>query len=383
VHLGDYDYDLPPELIAQVPAETRDAARLLVLERSTGQVRHAAVRELPAFLRPGDLLICNDTRVSPARLHCRAASAGAVELLVLGTFLEGGAPSPPGAGTGSAGTQVWQCLGRPAKRLRPGSALVLPGGALATVAERRNDGRYALRVDATVDLRALLARHGEIPLPPYIKRPDGPLALDRERYQTVFAARDGAVAAPTAGLHFTPALLAALDAVGVQRATVTLAVGPGTFLPVRAEDVREHHMDAEWAEVPAATRAAIDRTKAAGGRVIAVGTTTARALESDGARRLPTVRPALVEGRPSTGSGRTVGSRRPVSDGGFWADAFIMPGFRFRVVDALLTNFHLPRSTLLLLVSAFAGRERMLETYAIAVRERYRFYSYGDAMLIA
>jgi S-adenosylmethionine:tRNA ribosyltransferase-isomerase len=336
--LADYDYDLASDLIAQVPAEERDAARLLVVGRSSGGLRHAIVRELPRYLRAGDLLVFNDARVRAARLHCRAASGGAVELLVLG----------------QRAPQLWSCLGRPAKRLRPGSALVLPGGAPATVVERLAEGRYAVQVGAAVDLPALLAHHGEIPLPPYIKRPDGPLALDRERYQTVFAAHDGAVAAPTAGLHFTPALLKALDAAGVQRAALTLVVGAGTFLPVRAEDARDHHMEAEWAELPAATVEAIEGTKATGGRVIAVGTTTARALES--------------------------WARAP---GGFWADAFILPGFRFRVVDALLTNFHLPRSTLLMLVSAFAGRERILETYTVAVRERYRFYSYGDAMLIA
>jgi len=344
--LADYDYDLPPELIAQLPATDRDAARLMVMERASGALQHALVRDLSRFLRAGDLLIFNDARVRPARLHCRTASGGAVELLLLSER----APAE------------WACLGRPAKRLRPDSELLLPGGARATVAERLGDGRYAIRC-AGVDVPALLAAHGELPLPPYIKRPDGPLALDRERYQTVFAAHDGAVAAPTAGLHFTPALFAGLEDIGVARVTLTLVVGPATFLPVRNDDVRAHRMEGEWVELPAATVDMIARTKAAGGRVIAVGTTTTRALES-----------AAQHARAAGASA--------LRAGGFWADAFILPGFSFQVVDALLTNFHLPRSTLLMLVSAFAGRERMRAAYAVAVRERYRFYSYGDAMLI-
>jgi S-adenosylmethionine:tRNA ribosyltransferase-isomerase len=336
LRLADYDFRLPLELIAQTPAGERDAARLLVLDRAVSALRHAGVRALPQLLRPGDLLIFNDTRVRAARLHCRTASGGAVELLVVA----------------QRGANVWSCLGRPAKRLRAGTALRLPNGGEAVVSARTDAGRYAVDF-AGCDVDALMAEHGELPLPPYIRRRSGPLPLDRDRYQTVFAAHDGAVAAPTAGLHFTPALLAALDAAGVQRATLTLAVGPGTFLPVRTDDVREHRMEPEWAEIPAATAAAIARTKANRGRVIAVGTTTARALESSGG-----------------------------AAGGLWADAFILPGFHFRVIDALLTNFHLPRSTLLMLVSALAGRERILAAYAAAVAEGYRFYSYGDAMLI-
>jgi S-adenosylmethionine:tRNA ribosyltransferase-isomerase len=349
MRLADYDYELPPELIAQTPAAERDGARLLVLERSAGGLRHGAVRELPRWLRAGDLLVFNDARVRPARLHCRSAGGGAVELLLL-------AESMP---------RLWSCLGRPAKRLRPGAALALPGGGAAQVREHAGAGRYAIEFDAAIDVPALLARYGELPLPPYIKRPDGPLAVDGERYQTIFAARDGAVAAPTAGLHFTPALLAALDAAGVRRACLTLVVGPGTFLPVRADNVRDHRMEPEWVELPTATAAAVVQTRAAGGRVIAVGTTSARALES--AARASALDPG----------GAVAGGTRS-----FWADAFILPGFRFQVVDALLTNFHLPRSTLLMLVSALAGRERILAAYAVAVRERYRFYSYGDAMLI-
>jgi S-adenosylmethionine:tRNA ribosyltransferase-isomerase len=340
--LAEFDYDLPADLIAQVPAPTRDGARLMVLPGAGEAPRHDVVRNLSAWLRAGDLLVFNDARVRPARLFGRAGGGGAVELLLL-------AARPDG---------TWSCLGRPAKRLRPGAAVQLPDGSTARVVERLAPGRYA--VAFATDVRALLARHGELPLPPYIKRPDGPLPLDRERYQTVFARRDDAVAAPTAGLHFTPALLAALEAAGVARAGLTLDVGPGTFLPVRDDDVAGHHMDAEWAELPAETAAAITATRAAGGRVIAVGTTTTRALES---------------------AARRAGGDA-LASGGSWADVFILPGFRFRVIDGLLTNFHLPRSTLLMLVSAFAGRARVLAAYETAVRERYRFYSYGDAMLI-
>jgi S-adenosylmethionine:tRNA ribosyltransferase-isomerase len=341
VLLTDYDYDLPPELIAQTPAPARDAARLLVLDKRTGEIAHRGIRALPELLRRGDLLVLNDTRVRPARLACRGPSGGAIELLVLGEVTPG----------------VWSCLGRPAKRLRPGTAVRLPDGGTAVVRARTQPGRYEVEFPAATDVEALLARHGELPLPPYIRRPAGPLPLDRERYQTVFAAREGAAAAPTAGLHFTPDLLAALDRAGVERAYVTLAVGPATFLPVRVDDARQHRLEPEWAELPAAAAAAIGRARDRGGRVIAVGTTTTRALESAAAHEL--------------------------AAGAFWADAFILPPYRFRVVDGLLTNFHLPRSTLLMLVSAFAGRERVLHAYAAAVRERYRFYSYGDAMLIA
>ncbi len=363
--LADYHYDLPAQLIAQGPAAARDAARLLVVERAGGALRHAVVRELQQFLRAGDLLVVNDARVRPARLRCRGAAGGAVELLLVA----------------ETAAHRWTCLGRPARRLRPEAVLALPDGGAAVVRGRAGPGRSEIEFGADVDVPALLARYGALPLPPYINRPDGPLALDRERYQTVFAERDGAVAAPTAGLHFTPGLLAALDAAGVQRASLTLAVGPGTFLPVRADDVREHHMEAEWAELPVETVEAIARTKSGGGRNIAVGTTTVRALESAAAGA--GVAPAVPRHEaPSRAGARLRPGRPPPLQRAFWADAFILPGFSFRVVDALLTNFHLPGSTLLMLVSAFAGRERMLETYALAVRERYRFYSYGDAMLI-
>jgi S-adenosylmethionine:tRNA ribosyltransferase-isomerase len=341
VDLADFDYVLPPELIAQTPPERREGGRLMVLGRRDGAIRHAMVADVAGHLRAGDVLVVNDTRVRPARLFGRAESGAGVELLAL-SALE---PSS------------WQCLGKPAKRLRDGARLALPESVTAMVEKGLGGGRYVVRF-STDDVTGLLERHGEVPLPPYIKRPDGPLPADRERYQTVFARSAGAVAAPTAGLHFSDALLERVTAAGVEIASLTLHVGPATFLPVRDEDVRRHHLDAEWARIPAATLDLLRRARERGGRVIAVGTTTTRALESAAGR-----------------------SEQEVANG-FLADAFIRPGFPFRVVDGLLTNFHLPRSTLLMLVSAFAGRDRVLAAYAAAVEARYRFYSYGDAMLI-
>jgi S-adenosylmethionine:tRNA ribosyltransferase-isomerase len=341
VALSDFQFDLPAELIAQLPAERRDHARLMVLDRGHRTVQHTDVRALPQHLQPGDVLVVNDTKVLPARLFGRTLSGGAVELLLIRP----------------TGTAAWLCLGKPGRRLRQGAGLRFPEGVRAEVTARHEDGRVTVTFDETVPLPALLERHGEIPLPPYIRRPDGPLPLDQTRYQTIFASSPGAVAAPTAGLHFTDELVAAIEARGVQVARLTLHVGPGTFLPVRCDDLRLHKMDAEWCDIPDATAALITRVKSSGGRVVAVGTTTTRALES--AADAGTVRP-----------------------GGRWAGLFITPGYRFRVVDALFTNFHLPGSTLLLLVSAFAGPEPTLAAYAEAVAQRYRFYSYGDAMLI-
>src|SRR6185369_2696537 len=233
VLLADYDYDLPPELIAQMPATERDGGRLLAVDRHGTGLRHATIRNLPQLLRRGDLLVFNDTRVRPARLQCRSVSGGAVELLVLA----------------EAGPGVWSCLGRPAKRLRAGMTVVLPDGGRAVVGASTAPGRYAVEFPGGLDVEALLNRHGQLPLPPYIRRPDGPAPVDRERYQTVFAAHDGATAAPTAGLHFTTELLAALDAAGIERAFVTLAVGPATFLPVRVDNAREHQLEPEWVEL--------------------------------------------------------------------------------------------------------------------------------------
>ena len=355
---SDFDYELPSERIAQAPADPRDSARMLVCERASGAVRHRTVRDLPEELAAGDLLVVNDTRVLPARLAARRASGGAVELL----FLE---PSAPGA------RGHWRALVRPARKLRVGEELLGPGGLVARAIEReREPGGEAgavwtvalddpARPERTVE--DLLERHGRVPLPPYIERAragDARDPVDREAYQTVFAEHRGAVAAPTAGLHFTPELLGRLEDARVERASVTLHVGLGTFQPVVAEDLDEHRMHAERFVLPEATASAVAAARARGARVVAVGTTTVRVLESC----------AADDGRLRAGAGET--------------RLFVRPGTRFRAIDALLTNFHLPRSTLLMLVSALLGRERTLELYAEAVRREYRFFSYGDAMLV-
>jgi len=347
VTLSDFHFDLPPELIAQVPAERRDRARLLVLDRLSGALTHAHVDALPNHLRAGDLLVVNDTKVIPARLFARTAANRAVEVLLIRPVSER-----------QTSAESWLCLGKPAKRLRAGTELSFPEGICATISTVHGNGHYTIAFDGKSTVQSLLDRHGEIPLPPYIRRPDGPLPLDLTRYQTVFASVPGAIAAPTAGLHFTDELMAAVLRRGAEIVRLTLHVGPGTFLPIRSEHVAEHVMTPEWCNIPVATAARIRDVKAAGGRIVAVGTTTTRALEAAAA------------------------DSEIVASGARWADCFITPGFRFRVVDALFTNFHLPGSTLLLLVSAFAGSERILRTYNEAICDGYRFYSYGDAMLI-
>lgn len=339
MRLADLDYPLPEALIAQEPAPERGGARLLVAERGA-PLRHATVRDLPAFLRAGDCLVLNDTRVLPARVRGRRPTGGRLEVLFV----------RPLAG------DEWQVLVRGAPR--PGEAVHLPE-ATGTWVAAESDGLWRLRVDAPERVPAWLERVGEVPLPPYIRRPDGPTAADRERYQTVFATVPGAVAAPTAGLHFTPELLAALEAAGVTTARLTLHVGPATFQPLREDDLDRVRLGPERWAVPAATAERVNRTRAAGGRIVAVGTTSVRALESA----------ADAEGRLGAGEGETT--------------LFVRPGHRFRCVDALLTNFHLPRSPLLALVAAFAGWERVRGAYDEAVARGYRFYSYGDAMLLA
>jgi S-adenosylmethionine:tRNA ribosyltransferase-isomerase len=341
--LSDFAFPLPPRLIAQEPTAERTAARLLVWDRAGDARVHAHVADLPRWIRPGDVFVFNDTKVIPARLYGRTDTGAAVELLVLRANADG----------------TWRCLGRPGKRLRLGARVTFAGagsGAAGTVAAVSGDGRFDVGFDT--DVFALLSACGEVPLPPYIKRPDGPMPFDRERYQTTFAHHPGAVAAPTAGLHFTPALLDELRHGGAEITFLTLHVGPGTFLPVRVDDLADHTMEDEWCAVPTATAALINRARAERRRVIAVGTTATRALES------------------------SVAANGELQAGAHWADRFIRPGDRFRVVDALFTNFHLPESTLLALVCAFAGRERTLAVYAEAVRLGYRFYSYGDAMFI-
>jgi len=343
--VADFDFDLPSALIAQTPAEPRGASRLLVLDRRTGVIRHHHVSDLPGLLQPGDLLAVNDTKVFPARLlgH-RVPSGGQVECLLIRR---------------DAGDR-WEALMHPGQKLGPG-ARVRFGGPPAVhgeVLERRFFGRRLIRLwtDEGGDVDAAIDAIGHVPLPPYIKRPDQD--EDRRRYQTVFAARRGSVAAPTAGLHFSAALLERLAARGVERASITLHVGYGTFKPVRVARVEDHHVDPERFDVSPATAAAVNRALDEGRRVIAVGTTTTRTLEAVAGAH---------GGRLAAGAGET--------------DLFIYPGFEFRIVGGLLTNFHLPRSSLLMLVCAFAGRERVLAAYRDAVAAGYRFYSYGDAML--
>ncbi|BBK43143.1 S-adenosylmethionine:tRNA ribosyltransferase-isomerase [Allostella vacuolata] len=335
---ADFDFDLPADRIAQAPARPRDAARLLAIGR---ELADHGVRDLPRLLRPGDLLVSNDTRVIPARLTGRRGAATVEVTLHL-----------------REGEDRWLAFARPAKRLRPGDIVQFADDLSAEVTGKGEGGEVALRFSAAGPaLLAALERHGRMPLPPYIRggtEGDG----DRADYQTLFAARDGAVAAPTAGLHFTPDLLAALDAAGIRRTVVTLHVGAGTFLPVKAERAADHRMHAEWGEVGPEAVAAIDQARARGGRVVAVGTTSLRLLEAA----------AGEAGRVRPFSGTT--------------DIFILPGYRFQVVDLLMTNFHLPRSTLFMLVSALAGLDRMRAAYAHAIAAGYRFYSYGDACLI-
>jgi S-adenosylmethionine:tRNA ribosyltransferase-isomerase len=342
--LAGFDYALPPDRIAQEPADPRDAARLLVVDRRSDALRDASVGDLGRYLRAGDCLVVNDTRVLPARLLGRVGERD-VELLLLH-------PVGPGG-------DEWAALLRPARRCPVGTTVMLADGAAgATVTLQEGLGRARVRLDGSGPVEAFLEAHGLPPLPPYIRRYRKPGGEDWARYQTVYARQPGAVAAPTAGLHFTPELLRGLEAQGVDLQRVTLHIGPGTFRPVRVEQVAEHRVEAERFEVPPATAAAMGRARREGGRVVAVGTTTVRALEAL----------ARPDGSVAPGAG--------------WTDLTIVPGHPFRAVDALLTNFHLPRSSLLLLVSAFAGRERVLRAYAHAIPAGYRFYSYGDAMLV-
>jgi S-adenosylmethionine:tRNA ribosyltransferase-isomerase len=351
MRVSAFDFELPEELIAQ-EAAPRGESRLLVLERETGAIQHGVIRDLPDWLRAGDLLVVNDTRVFAARLlGTRVPSGGAVECLLL-------APPVPDAD----GSAVCDALVHPGQKLKPGALVRFSadgGEIIGEVLERRHFGRRRIRLDVRSggDLDTVIERLGHMPLPPYIRRADR--KDDRDRYQTVFAAVRGSVAAPTAGLHFTPALLEALDRRGVGRVAVTLHVGYGTFKPVRTESVSEHVVDPEPYEISPVAAERINATRTTGGRVVAVGTTTTRALED-----------AAIRGGGNVAAGRAE------------AVAFIYPGFAFQVIDGLLTNFHLPRSSLLMLVAAFAGRQRVLAAYRDAVAQRYRFYSYGDAMLV-
>jgi len=337
------DYELPEALIAQHPAARREDSRLLVVERSTGALTDARFSDLGHWLEPGDVLVVNETRVRPARLMVRRPTGGRVELLFV---------RPE-----SGGGERWRVLARPARHAAVGARLATPDEALTVeVVGEGEQGERVVRV-VSGSLDAVLREQGEIPLPPYIHR--APTAEDSERYQTVYARLDGAVAAPTAGLHFSVQLLDSLAAAGIHRVPVTLHVGPGTFRPIIAEDPRDHEMEEEWFEVSESAAAAMRAARERGGRIVAVGTTTVRALES-------------MADACAGGIGAISG----------WTRKYIVPPYTFRAVDALITNFHLPRTTLLLLVAACAGEERLRAAYAHAVGERYRFYSYGDAMMV-
>ncbi|MBR4941741.1 MAG: tRNA preQ1(34) S-adenosylmethionine ribosyltransferase-isomerase QueA, partial [Clostridia bacterium] len=335
----DFRYDLPEELIAQTPLEKRDSSRLLVLDRATGEVSHRHFYDITDYLRPGDCLVLNDSRVLPARLLGRRPSGGAVELLLLKDL----------------GDKQWECLARPGRRLKEGQEVIFGDGELTAVVRRvKEDGNRVVEFFFEGIFLEVLERLGKMPLPPYIKAE----LENQERYQTVYSREVGSAAAPTAGLHFTPELLDKVRAMGVKTAFVTLHVGLGTFRPVKAEDISEHHMHSELCMISEETAEILNETKRAGGRIICVGTTSCRTLESLAADD---------------------GSFGPSSRD---TEIFIFPGYEFKAMEGLITNFHLPESTLVMLVSAFAGREKVLGAYEKAVAEKYRFFSFGDAMLI-
>ena len=385
--VADFDYNLPKDLIAQQPLAQRDASRMLVLERETGKVHDAMFSDIGTWLRKGDLLVLNNTKVIPARVFGRLPTGGTLELLLLRQLEPG----------------VWEALARPSRKARPGTAVQF-GSHVATIVERKPEGMHVVRFDPP-DISGLQQAQGEVALPPYIKEKCG----DYGRYQTVFAQVDGAIAAPTAGLHFTPELLGALRQAGIETAIVTLHAGLGTFRPVKADKVEEHVMHPEEFELPAVAAEQVNHALAEGRRVVCVGTTTVRVLEGQATE----VRSQNAEGRMQSVPGGEenrqgrqerqeadlAGSQNresPVSSvqcpvsGRAWrvrpgkgqTNLYIYPGYQWKVVGALLTNFHVPKSTLLMLVSAFAGRDKVLAAYRRAIEQRYRFYSFGDAMLV-
>lgn len=336
---SDFYYDLPEELIAQTPLQQRDSSRLMVLNRQSGEVTHKHFYDIVDYLQPGDCLVMNDSRVLPARLLGHRPTGGAVEVLLLRDL----------------GDKCWECLCKPGRKMQPGSEVIFGNGELtATVREVREDGNRVVEFHYEGIFLEVLERLGKMPLPPYIKEE----LQDQERYQTVYSREIGSAAAPTAGLHFTQDLLEKIRQKGVKEAFVTLHVGLGTFRPVKAEQITDHHMHAELCMMSQETADILNETRRSGGRIICVGTTSCRTLES------------LVQ-----------------EDGSFaasskWTEIFIYPGYSFKAMDGLITNFHLPESTLVMLVSAFAGREQVLNAYKEAVKERYRFFSFGDAMYI-
>ena len=335
----DFYYDLPEELIAQTPLEQRDSSRLLVLDRKTGHLQHRHFFDIIEFLKPGDCLVLNNSRVLPARLIGHRPTGGAVEVLLLRDL----------------GDEKWECLCKPGRKMQVGSQVIFGDGELtATVREIREDGNRVVEFHYEGIFLEVLERLGKMPLPPYIKAE----LKDQERYQTVYSKEVGSAAAPTAGLHFTQELLEKVREMGVKTAFVTLHVGLGTFRPVKAEEITDHHMHSELCMISQETADILNETKAAGGRIVCVGTTSCRTLES-------------LAGEDGTFQASSK-----------WTEIFIYPGYQFKAMDALITNFHLPESTLVMLVSAFAGRESVLHAYEEAVRERYRFFSFGDAMFI-
>lgn len=337
---SDFDFELPEDLIAQTPLERRDTSRLLTLDKATGETGHYHFYDLPRFLRPGDCLVLNDSRVLPARLIGRRPSGGACEVLLLV----------------DRGDNLWECLVRPGRKLRPGAQVIFGEGQLtASIEAEAEDGKRLVRFHYDGIFLEVLEQLGKMPLPPYIKAE----LQDQERYQTVYSRVNGSAAAPTAGLHFTQELLRQIEGIGVKLCYITLHVGLGTFRPVKAEDIQDHEMHSEFCMISQETADVINETKRNGGRVICVGTTSCRTVESF----------ASEDGTMAQCSG--------------WTNIFIYPGYRFKVLDALITNFHLPQSTLIMLVSALAGREHVLAAYSEAVEKRYRFFSFGDAMLIA
>ncbi len=344
--LESYDYDLPEHLIAQYPAQERDGARLMLLNRGGGPREHGVFRNLPDYLRSGDLLVVNDSRVIPARLFGIKDTTGKVEVLLVRERDRGSAEE----------MRSWECMVRPARRVRKGTRIEFSEEFHAVVRERLIRGRFVLDFSCVGKFEDEVERVGHSPLPPYIRRPDA--STDRERYQTVYARECGSLAAPTAGLHFTPGLMDRIGRMGATVASITLHVGLGTFLPVETPDVRDHKIHSEQVTISAETASLVNRTRKEGGRVVAVGTTSLRSLEY------------------------AAGEDGLVRPGRYSCDLYIYPGYRFKTADSLITNFHLPRSSLILLCSAFAGRENLLEAYREAVDRGYRFYSYGDAMMI-